>query len=147
MMPPIYTREQAKAHARSLRAERNLQNRPISHSVALELVAAKLGFSNWNTLSAHLSNTQERPLQVGDRVQGCYLKKSIAGCVLGVQEISGGDAYQVTLEFDSPVDVVTSEVFSNFRKRVCATVSANGVSYQKTSDGVPHLVVAIAGSI
>jgi len=144
MTPPIYSRAQAKAYAHALRSERAARNETISHAAALELVAHQLGYSNWNTLSAHLSNYPQRPLQLGDRVEGRYLKMPITGSVIAVREMAGGACYEVLLDFDEPVDVVTSDRFSNFRKRVGATISADGVSYHKTSDGVPHLIVARA---
>ena len=80
-------------------------------------------------------------MQVGDRVGGTYLKQPFEGRVLSVRELNAGAAFEITLEFDEPVDVVEFESFSAFRHRVNATVSAGGVSYSKTSDGVPHLVV------
>ena len=47
--------------------------------------------------------------------------------------------YTVTVKFDQPVDVVTSELFSAFRQRVTATVDLHGVSPARTSDGEPHM--------
>lgn len=144
----IATRDQAKARARELRAELAAAGTPISHSEALERVAAELGFRDWNTASARLSNQPDIPLQVGDRVSGAYLKRDFTGRVLAVREMNGGAAFEVTLDFDEPVDVVESELFSGFRKRVSATVSAGGVSFAKTSDGVPHMIVErVAGDI
>jgi hypothetical protein len=55
--------------------------------------------------------------------------------------MADGTAFEVTLEFDEPVDVVEFESFSNFRQRITMTISSAGVSFAKTSDGVPHLVV------
>ena len=137
----ILTRDQAKARARELRAELALAGTPISHSEALERVAQELGYRDWNTASARLSNLPDVPLQVGDEVAGSYLKKPFTGRVLAVSELAGGTAFDVTLEFDEPVDVVEFDSFSAFRRRINATVSSGGVSFAKTSDGVPHLVV------
>ncbi len=134
-------REQAKARARELRAELAAAGTPVSHSEALERVAAELGYRDWNTASARLSNEPEIPLQVGDRVGGTYLKQSFNGRVLAVRELAGGSAFEVTIDFDEPVDVVEFDSFSAFRKRVKATVSPGGISFAKTSDGVPHMVV------
>ncbi len=58
-----------------------------------------------------------------------------------IRELAGGMGYEVTLHFDTPVDVVEFESFSGFRQRVTAMVSGDGVSWAKTSDGVPHLVI------
>jgi hypothetical protein len=135
------TRDQAKARARELRAELAATGTQVSHAEALERVAAELGYRDWNTASARLSNEPEVPLQVGDRVAGRYLKQAFAGRVLGVREVSGGAAFEVTIRFDEAVDVVEFESFSNFRTQVRIVVSAGGVSPLKTSDGVPHMVV------
>lgn len=137
----ISNRDQAKARAREIRAELALAGTPISHSEALERVAHELGYRDWNTASARLSNEPEVPLQVGDQVAGSYLKKPFTGRVLSVREMAGGTAFEITLDFDEPVDVVEFDSFSAFRKRINATVSSGGVSFSKTSDGVPHLVV------
>ena len=137
----ITNREQAKARARELRAERAARGNAISHSESLELVAAELGYRDWNTASARLSNEPDVPLQVGDEVAGRYLKQPFKGRVLSVREIGGGAAFEVTIRFDAPVDVVEFDSFSNLRTQVNVTVSAGGVSKFKTSDGVPHMVV------
>jgi hypothetical protein len=139
MSPSINTREQAKARARELRATATIAGAPISHSAALEQVAAELGYRDWNTASARLSNLPEVPVQVGDRVSGLYLKKPFEGVVLGVRDIGGGSAFEVTMHFDEPVDVVEFASFSAFRQRVNATISADGSSWSKTSDGHPHM--------
>lgn len=138
------TRDEAKRRAFALRDELKAQGTPISHAEALEKVAAELGYRDWNTASARLSNEPERPLQVGDRVAGQYLKKPFAGRVLAVREMLGGQGYEVTLHFDQPVDVVEFDSFSAMRQRVHGTVSKDGVSWTKTSDGEPHLRVTRA---
>lgn len=142
MTHPIHTREQAKARAKIVRAERAAAGGPISQSAALERVAREHGYANWNAMSARLANAPESPLLVGDRVVGDYLKQPFEGVVVAVRAQAEGRAIAVSLEFDEAVDVVRFESFSNFRRRVNATISAEGVSYTKTSDGVPHLVVA-----
>ena len=142
--PRLATRDQAKQRAHDLRAASATAGAPISLAAALEKVAAELGYRDWNTASARLSNEPPRPLQVGDRVAGRYLKQPFAGRVLAVREMAGGGAFEVTLHFDEPVDVVEFESFSALRQRVNATVSADGVSWSRTSDGEPHLVVGRA---
>jgi hypothetical protein len=141
MTSPAVTRDQAKARARELRAELSATGTQVSHAEALERVAAELGYRDWNTASARLSNEPEVQLQVGDRVVGRYLKQPFTGRVLGVREVSGGAALEVTIRFDEAIDVVEFESFSNFRTQVQITVSAGGVSPMKTSDGVPHMTV------
>lgn len=137
----LSTRDQAKARAREIRADLAKAGTPVSHSEALEWVAKELGYRDWNTASARLSNMPEVVLQVGDQVAGRYLKQAFDGRVLAVREMAGGTAFEVTLEFDEPVDVVEFDSFSNFRQRITTTVSSGGVSFSKTSDGVPHLTV------
>ena len=137
----LSTRDQAKARAREIRADLAKAGTPISHSEALEWVAKELGYRDWNTASARLSNMPEVVLQVGDQVAGRYLKQAFDGRVLAVRGMAGGTAFEVTLEFDEPVDVVEFDSFSNFRQRITTTVSSGGVSFSKTSDGVPHLTV------
>ena len=148
MSSPINTREQAKARAREIRAVEALAGHAISHSAALERVAQELGYRDWNTASARLSNLPEVPVQVGDRVSGLYLKKSFEGVVLAVRDTGGGSAFEVTLHFDEPVDVVEFESFSAYRQRVTATISADGSSWSKTSDGHPHMrLLSVANGI
>ncbi|MBK8196893.1 MAG: hypothetical protein IPK75_00890 [Acidobacteria bacterium] len=142
MTSQIFTREQAKARARDLRAELASAGTPISHAQALERVAAELGYRDWNTASARLSNEPDVPFQVGDHVAGAYLKQPFKGRLLAVREIGGGAAYDLTIRFDEPVDVVEFESFSNFRTQVRITVSADGISTFRTSDGEPHMGVA-----
>ena len=145
MMSPINTRDQAKARARALRAAYARRNQPISHAEALEFVAAECGFPDWNTAAAKLKREPEQPLRVGDRVQGSYLKQDFSGAVLALREMKRGKAVEVTIGFDRPVDVVTFPSFSNLRRRVTGTLSPSGVSFRRTGDGVPQLVVSNAG--
>ena len=142
MSQSITTRAHAKARARELRADAAARGQSLSHSKALEAVAHKLGYRDWNTASARLSNQPDIPLQVGERVSGRYLKQAYEGRVHGVRELAGGMGYEVVLHFDVPVDVVEFDSFSGLRQRVRAMISEDGVSWDKTSDGVPHLTVA-----
>lgn len=135
----IYTRVQAKARARELKTKSDEQ---LSYSAALERVAREMGFRDWNTASARLSNEPEACWQIGERVSGAYLKRPFRGRVHAVRELHDGAGYELTLHFDEPVDVVDWESFSGLRQRVTAFVSPEGRSWTKTSDGVPHLTVA-----
>ena len=76
---------------------------------------------------------------MGQRVKGAYLRQPFTGLVIGVQLLADMQHYQVTVKFDRPVDVVTSQLFSGFRQRVTATVDIRGVSPARTSDGEPHM--------
>jgi len=139
MTSHIYTRVQAKARARQLKAE---YGATLNLAAALEIVAKEMGFRDWNTASARLSNGPDTNWQVGERVSGQYLKRPVTERLQGVRELQAGSGYEVTIHFDEPVDVVDWESFSAFRQRVKAFVSPEGVSWSKTSDGVPHLIVA-----
>ena len=55
------TIDQAKAMAKRLRAALAAQNIDVSHSAALELVAAELGHGNWNVASAKLDAESTPP--------------------------------------------------------------------------------------
>lgn len=137
----IYTRDQAKACARDLKTKHAEAGTPISHSKALELTAQSRGYSSWNHLCARLSNASPKPLQIGDQIEGLYLKQAITGMVISLRRMADGAAWQVGIELDEPVDVVEFDSFSNIRSRLQATVSDLGVSYNKTSDGTPHLIM------
>jgi len=138
----IHTRDQAKARAKAIRARFATENQHISYSAALERVAAEQGYANWNVMSSRLSNTPEVPVQVGDRVEGSYLKQPFSGTIAAVKNIGQGTAFEISIDFDTPVDVVEFESFSNFRRRVSTKIKPGGVSFNKTSDGVPQMIVA-----
>lgn len=133
-------REAAKAQAKALRAALEAEGREISHSAALELVAKSHGMRDWNTLSAAIGNRPDPVLQLGQLVQGRYLKQPFLAEVEGLVQLSEG-RWQVTLQLDQPVDVVSFDSFSNFRSRVVAVIGPDGRSPDTTSDGVPHLVL------
>jgi len=128
-----------KAEARALREERAQTGTTISHSAALEAVARRHGYRDWNTARAALPERIASPVQVGDRVAGTYLSQPFAGMVIGVKLVGNAAPYEVTVKFDEPVDVVKSELFSAFRQRVTSTVDLRGISLAKTSDGEPHM--------
>lgn len=132
---------QAKQRAKIMRKDLFSRGVKISYSQALERVAAEIGYRDWNTAVARLSNEPPFSIQVGDTVSGAYLRQNFTGQVLAVREIGGGSHYEVTLHFDEPVDVVTFDSFSSFRQRVNVTVDDTGVSPAKTSDGEPHMVI------
>jgi hypothetical protein len=64
-----------KAEARALREERDRTGAPITHSAALEEVARRHGYRDWNTAHAALPDRLAVPVQVGQRVQGTYLSR------------------------------------------------------------------------
>lgn len=143
-----------KAQAKRLRSAMASQGTPISHSRALELIAEAHGARDWNTLAARtpaLPQSAVRPatnrafLQVGARVGGHYLGQPFTGEVLAVSSLGNSGRYKLEIHFDEPVDVVTFDSFSAFRRRIRATVDENGTSPQRTSNGQPHLVIETAG--
>jgi len=132
-LPAIAT---LKAQAKRMRQKLCSDGQIISHSQSLEIIARQLGYKDWNTLFAAPGNDQPVcPFTLGQRVNGEYLGQSFAGQILGLTQLQSQGRYRVTVDFDEPVDVVTFDSFSAFRKRVSATIDADGVSPQKTSNG------------
>jgi Glyoxalase superfamily protein len=134
------TMDAAKAQAKALRAALTAEGRDISHGQALELVAKSQGYRDWNTLHAAIGNGPVPPVALGQVVQGRFLKQPFLAEVIGVKQLSDG-RYEVVLDFDQPVDVVTFDSFSNFRSRVTKVIGPDGRSFEVTSDGNPHLVL------
>jgi hypothetical protein len=129
-----------KAEAKALRAERALAGDPIAHGAALEEIARRHGYRDWNTAVAAIPERVATPVQVGQRVRGTYLSQPFAGLVIGVQLLADGNHYEVTVKFDHPVNVSKSELMGPiWRQRVRATVDLRGISAARTSDGEPHM--------
>lgn len=135
--------EEVKQHAKNLRARLAAQGSGISHAQALERVAQELGFRDWNTLRAAISHRPMRAWRVGDRVRGRYLSQPFVAEVVSVQP-RGPGWVQLELKLDAPIDVVTSERFSNKRQRLRATIGPKGHSSERTGDGTPHLQLDLA---
>lgn len=138
LLPSIDT---LKDQAKRLRARFADEMQPVSHSRALELIAAQYGFRDWNTLHAAVGNRPPfNPWMLGSRVRGTYLGQPFDAEVIGVQALTSQPGrYRMTLHFDTPVDVVTFDSFSAFRQRVNCTVDETGRTLEKTSNGRPHL--------
>jgi hypothetical protein len=135
--------EDLKVQAKRLRTELDAGGTPVTHARALELLAHQYGHKDWNTLHAAVGNRPPAcPFSIGQRLRGAYLGQAFDGEVIAVG-ILGNERYRITLVFDEPVDVVTFESFSAFRRRVSATVDRHGVTVEKTSNGVPHMVLAL----
>lgn len=131
--------ETLKSEARAYRTARSAVGEPITHGAALEYVAKAHGYRDWNTARAALPERVASPVQVGNRVRGTYLGQAFEGLVISVSLLADMQSYKVTIKFDEPVDVVTSELFSAFRQRVSATVGINGVSLARTGNGQPQM--------
>lgn len=132
--------DDVKAQAKRMRAKLREQGQDISHSQALEIMAHQLGKKDWNTLFASFGNQPPAcPVVLGQRVKGAYLGQPFEGEVLGVAHMQTADHYRVTIKFDDPVDVVTFDSFSAYRQRVSATITADGISPEKTGNGLPQM--------
>lgn len=140
-LPPL---EELKAQARRLRSSLEASGTSVSHSKSLELVARQYGYADWNTLYAKAGNEPpRRTWNPGERVSGSYLGQAFAGTVVGLEAMTSSPGlYKITVVFDEPVDVVTFDSFSAFRKRVTATIGEDGISPSKTSNGRPHMVLS-----
>ena len=131
-----------KDQAKRLRAALETSGTRIGHSAALELVARQHGFRDWNTAHAASGNRPEGPpVQVGQIVEGSYLGQPFTAEVIGVNAQAAHGRYRVELDLAEPVDVVTFDSFSNFRRRVQATINRNGSTTEKTSNGKPQLAL------
>lgn len=145
------TLDAAKRQAKRLRGDLAASGTDLSHGRALELVAHQYGYRDWNTLHAAIGNgpPEERaprsasgsPVQVGEQVRGTYLGQPFIGRVVSVHMLGLAAAarFEVEIDFDEPVDVVTFDSFSSFRRRVKATLDGDGVSATRTSNGEPHM--------
>ncbi len=138
----IPSRDVLKAQARRLRADLATNGTSISHAEALETLAHQWGMRDWNTLSvkAGIDPAGWYPAQ---KVKGQYLNHAFTGLIKAARQSASG-YWSLTIRFDTPVDVVASEHFSNLRQQVDTTVNADGLSPQKTSDGRPHMVLQAA---
>ena len=141
-MTQIPSRDILKAQAKRLRADMKTNGTDMAHAAALEMVAHQWGMRDWNTLAAKADATepdvQWHPTQ---RVTGRYLGHTFHGMVKAARLASSG-FWSLTVRFDEAVDVVESEHFTSLRRQVSATINAQGVSPQKTSNGQPHMTIA-----
>jgi hypothetical protein len=131
------TQQTLKAEARALREERGIST--ITHGAALEEVARRHGYRDWNTAAAALPERFATPAQVGERVRGTYLGQPFTGLVIGLQVLGDMRHFAVTVKFDKPVNVSKSALMVHNRIRVTATLDVHGVSASHTSDGEPHM--------
>lgn len=138
---PLPNLSTLKDQAKRLRSRLQAGGEAIGHSRALELIAAQYGYNDWNTLHAVLGNRRgPESLAPGARVTGAYLGQPFSARVVGIQAItSAPGSFRVALDLDEPVDVVTFDSFSSFRKRVNGVIGKDGVSQARTSNGRPQL--------
>jgi hypothetical protein len=134
---------EAKSQAKALRDALAGQGTSISHAQALELVAHQNGARDWNTLHAKLSRAEPQSLQLNDQVRGQYLGQAFTGRIVALSKI--GSNLNISIQLDVPIDTVRFEGFSNMRRRIRGVIGPDGQSLQKTSDGVPQLVIDMPG--
>lgn len=134
------TATQAKELAKMLRAERLTDGEAITHSRALELIAARYGYRDWNTFHAAIGDLAPKGWTPGGRVRGRFMGHPFEADVLASEIVRPG-WYRLTLDLDDAVDVVTFESFSNFRKRLVKVVGPAGTTQEKTSQGLVHLAL------
>lgn len=129
-----------KNQAKRLRAELDAGGTPIGYGRSLEILAHQHGYKDWNTLHAAVgSQPLSCPVELGQKVSGMYLGQPFKGEVIAVQSLTRTGRFRVTFDFDQPVDVVTFDSFSAFRKRVSCVIGSDGKTIEKTSDGQPQL--------
>lgn len=138
IMQRIDETTQLKAQAKRLRKALADIGTDVSHSGALELVAQSHGARDWNTVSAQ--SRAQTGWTIGQPVAGRYLGHPFTGKLQAISARARG-WHRLTIDFDRPVDVIASEHFSSFRRRVSAVVGPEGVTVEKTSNGQPHLQV------
>lgn len=138
----IETLGDAKAQAKALRVALGENGTVISHAQALELVARQNGAKDWNVLHARLAAAEPEIFRLGQEVRGSYLGQAFTGRIIALARPAG--QFRLTIQFDTPVDTVRFEGFSNLRRRVSGTIGLDGRSVRKTSDGVPQLIVEIS---
>ena len=142
MTKTLPSRAALKAAAKDMRRVAAETGAPITQSKALETLAHKHGFRNWNALAAAAPDVSlYDQLVVGGPVHGTYLGHPFTGRLIGIKAAERDQRRSVTIRFDDAIDVVTSEHFSAFRRRVSAVIDESGVTRQTTSDGTPHLVL------
>ncbi|EFO29406.1 conserved hypothetical protein [Roseibium sp. TrichSKD4] len=135
--------DDAKAQAKRLRTQLQADGTAISHSKSLELIASQFGYRDWNTFHAAAGNQSESEFALGEKVSGKYLGHVFTGTVISLETINGQGWKRIGIDFDTPMDVVTFDSFSSFRKRIHGTIGPDGHTKEKTSDGQPHLQLNI----
>lgn len=81
------------------------------------------------------------PFMLGSMFLATIWDSRFLGEIISLSSIGGNARFAMTLRFDEAVDVITFEGMSNFRKQVNATVDRTGRTHEKTSNGLPQLVL------
>jgi hypothetical protein len=125
---------QAKDQAKRLRIKMAEDGASIGHAKSLELVAHQHGFRDWNTMFAAIGNAPPKGWVIGDKVSGTYLSQPFRAIVISITMVRP-EWFRLELDLDEAVDVVRSDKFSNWRKRIRGVVGPKGHSIERTSDG------------
>jgi len=146
MTPDLPTTAEAKREARRLRNDLAAAGTAITHAQALETIAHRHGYRDWNALHAAMGNRPPGNWTQGGRVTGRYLSRPFSATVIAAEEVRPG-WFRLALDLDEAVDVVRFDSFSNFRKRIRVTVGPEGYSSERTSDGEPHATLDPDGGV
>jgi hypothetical protein len=126
MTRDLPTISEAKQEAKQLRATLAEQGEAISHAQALERVAQRHGFRDWNAFHAEMHDRPPQGWTVGGRVTGHYLSQPFAATVLAADQFRPG-WFRLVLDLDAAVDVVRFDSFSNLRKQIRIEVGPEGI--------------------
>ena len=128
-----------KAEARRYRSRKAMHGQSVPHSRALELIAKRHGFCDWNTAVAHARTLPApKPCSAGNAVSGRYMGHSFDASVVAASQLSP-DETLVSLDLDEAVDVASSDRFSLPRTRVSGVIRGDGCSSERLSNGIPQL--------
>ncbi|MCP5381829.1 MAG: hypothetical protein H6912_05610 [Kordiimonadaceae bacterium] len=134
------TASNLKQQATRLRKFLASKNIEIGHSLALEAIANQHGYRDWNVLCSKLEPEEPSWPEIGDKVSGTYLGHAFSGHVHSVHMSKMPNIKRYTFQFDNPVDVVKSDKFSLFRKRVSSDLS-NELKSVNTKGVIDNLLI------
>ncbi len=138
------TLSRVKQQAQTLRQDLIANGIKLSHSRALECVSRIYGYKDWNTFRAKLpEDAAKQNLVAGDKISGVYLGQEITGELLELRPFGTQGFMRIVIGLDKPIDVAKSKAFSALRHRISAEISPQGRTIETTSDGQPHLTVAL----
>ena len=137
------TKAQIKQNARTLRARRMAAGHPMRHAQALERISRKLGYRDWNTLSAAITTIRDRScLPERDSVQGRYMGHPFDARILKVGVDAEGRT-RLVLRLQTAIDVVEHGSFTALRQQIACNVDETGRSQEVLSDGTPHVALML----
>src|SRR3712207_334393 len=93
------SREVLKTEARIWREQCQARGEPVTHGAALEAVARRHGFRDWNAACALLPERDPAPLASGEHVAGTYLGHPFEGVLVAATPLGAGQS-RVTVLFD-----------------------------------------------